>query len=71
MEQVPNQNSDFEARKDEFLAKYKLLIDEYKIDWISFPVYRPTDNGAWELTIQTQPADTSNQSIKSPFVAKA
>ena len=58
----------FEQRKTEFLAKYKSLIDEYQVDWLSFPMFRPNNEGIWEVVIQTKLADTKGQGIISPFV---
>ncbi len=59
---------DFDQRKTEFLAKYKELIDQYKVDWMSFPMFQPNEQGKWDVIINTQLADTSNQPVKSPFI---
>lgn len=67
-EAIPPAKTDVQIRKDAFLEKYKALIDEFKIDWMSYPVMTPNDKGTWDFTIQTQLADTANQPIKSPFV---
>lgn len=60
-------NKDLEIRRNEFLKRYKVLIDEMKLDFMSFPVLLPTKEGHYELRIQTDLMDTSNIAIPSPF----
>ena len=68
MEPTVEAKNEVQVRKDAFLEKYKALIEEYKVDWMSYPVMMPNDRGTWDFTIQTQLADTKDQLIKSPFI---
>lgn len=58
---------EFNERREEFLKKYKDLIDEFKVDFVSHPVLLPTKDGHYEFRIQTDISDTANMSIPSPF----
>jgi len=62
------ENKEFEERKSQFIKEYKELIDKYRIDWMSFPMFTPNEKGTWEITIQTHPVDTKNSPVKSPFI---
>ncbi len=56
-----------EERKAAFLEKYKLLIDEYKVDFVTLPGYMPDAQGGWKFVINTQIVDTTEEPTKSPF----
>lgn len=61
-------DKDFDTRKTEFLEKYKALIDEYHVDFLSIPKYVPgTDGRSWGLILDTQIMDTTDSPVKSPF----
>ncbi len=59
---------EFEKKKAEFLEKYKALIDEYQLDFASFPVLVPNAQGVFEIRINTDVIDTAHRPIKSPFI---
>lgn len=52
----------------DFLKDYEVLIKKYKMDFASYPVWVPNDQGQWVTVIQTQTVDTSKQPIKSDFL---
>lgn len=60
-----------EAQKEQqeriqlFLKEYGELTQKHKVDFVNFPMFSPNENGTWDIRIQTQPVDTSNQPIKS------
>lgn len=61
------EKTEFEVRKQEFLVKYKNLIDECKVDLFSYPTYTPDGAGGFKTVIVTNIVDTSNTPVKSPF----
>lgn len=61
-------------RAQEFLTKYKALVDEMQIDLATYPVFVPDGQGGFKVIVQTTPVDITNQPNqpkKSPFVADA
>ena len=59
-----------------FLKEYEELTVKHKVDFINFPMWVPEQKsdqspgqGGWRLVIQTQPVDTTDQPVKSPFIA--
>ena len=58
-------------RAQEFLTKYKALVDEMQIDLATYPVFVPDGQGGFKVIVQTTPVDITNQPKKSPFVADA
>lgn len=61
------ETAEFEERKKVFLERYKIIIDELKVDIFSFPQYVPDGQGGFKTIVQTNIVDTSNQPVKSPF----
>jgi len=61
------QPTDFEKRREEFLIRYKQLIDEFHIDFVSQPMFVPNDRGTWELVVRTELADTTEVPVRSPI----
>ncbi len=61
------QEAEFVKRRDEFLQRYKALIDELEVDFISIPQYVPNDKGTWETLITSQVMDKKNQLTPSPI----
>lgn len=51
-----------------FMKRYEELVNELHVDFVNYPLFQPNQQGKWEITVQTQPVDTANQPIKSPFV---
>lgn len=60
-----------EERVSLFTAGYKKLIEEYKVDMVTIPVYVPMQGGGWVTMLQSKPMDISEalkeEPIKSPF----
>lgn len=52
-----------------FTEEYKKLIDKYKVDMVTIPVYVPAAGGQWVTMLQARPMDISilEESVKSPF----
>ena len=68
---VPAQpTSDFDQRRESFVKEYGELVDKYKTDWASYPVYVPDGQGGFRTLVQNTPVDITNQPKKSPFVAE-
>jgi hypothetical protein len=59
---------DFEKRRDEFLKRYKKLIDELQVDFASFPMYIPNEKGSFDVFVQTNVVDRKDQMVKSPII---
>lgn len=64
---MSNTDEGLEARKQEFLQQYKALIDEFKLDFMSRPIWIPDGQGGWKLVIETIIADTTDHPVPSPF----
>ncbi len=60
-------NEESKKRIESFFEAYKKLVDEHKVDLMTYPMFVPNDKGTWELKIETRPVDTTNQPVKSPL----
>jgi hypothetical protein len=60
--------SNVQERIDAFIKDYGELRSKHKVDIASSPSFVPNDRGTWELVINMQPVDVSNELIKSPFI---
>ena len=58
-------------RIDSFIKEYGELVTKYKVDFANWPMFQPTKEGKWEITLQSQPVDIANQPVKCPFIEKA
>ncbi len=65
---TPEQQSEFAERRNKFLGRYKELITNLEVDFISYPEYIPTDKGTYEVRINTVVADQKYRAKPSPFV---
>lgn len=54
------------ARIDAFIKDYGELRSKHKVDIAAAPSFVPNERGTWELVINMQPVDVSNELIKSP-----
>lgn len=61
----------FEERKEEFLKKYKELVDELKVDVGSAPQFFPIGGGAFGIMLAKDIVDLENQPIPSPLTAES
>lgn len=55
----------------EFLDKYKSLVDEMSVDFATYPVFIPDGHGGFKIIVQTTPVDISkkpDEGVPSPFV---
>lgn len=52
-----------------FIKDFGELRDKHKVDIAAWPMYVPNDKGTFDLKIQMQPIDISEQPTPSPFVA--
>ena len=57
----------------EFLEKYKALVDEMQIDFATYPVFTPDGQGGFKVIIQNTPIDITpkekkEEGVPSPFV---
>ena len=55
----------------EFLEKYKALVDEMKMDFATYPMFVPDGNGGFRVIIQSTPVDITpktDEPVPSPFV---
>lgn len=67
MNELPT--DDFKNRRQEFLTGYGKLVEEFKCDFLTRPVFIPSndENRTWHFTFDTQVMDTSDAPIVSPF----
>jgi len=63
------EKKDLQVRTDAFIEAYKKLVEDHKIDFVTFPMFQPTDKGTWEIIVKTQAVDASQLSTPSPFIA--
>ena len=68
MSETPEVKNDAQERGQAFLKEYKELTEKHKIDFATYPMFRPTQNGAFEIVMQSTPIDITNQPKPSPFV---
>ena len=54
-----------QERIQAFIKEYGELTKKHKVDFVNFPMFTPNDKGSWDIVIQTQPVDTTNQPVKS------
>lgn len=61
----------------EFLEKYKALVEDLKVDFASYPVFTPDGQGGFRVVLQSTPVDLSTlqkpeekkeEGVPSPFV---
>jgi len=57
----------------EFLERYKALVDEMKVDFATYPVFTPDGQGGFRVIMQSTPIDITpkekkEESVPSPFV---
>ena len=51
---------DFNERKEEFLKKYKELIEEFKVDILAVPNFYHDGNGVFRITTLQNIVDTKS-----------
>ena len=65
-----DQTEEAKARIEAFTKEYKELVDKHKVDFANWPLFSPTKDGKWEITLQSMPIDIKEQGIKSPFIMR-
>lgn len=58
------QNKDIEL----FIKEYGELVEKHKVDFANYPMFQPTKDGKWEITIQSQAISIKDRPMVSPFV---
>jgi hypothetical protein len=62
-------NETINPKIQEFLEKYKALVDEMKVDFASYPVFVPDGQQGFKVVIQSTPIDiTPKEATPSPFI---
>ncbi len=56
------------ARIQDFIKDYGDLVQKYKVDFATYPMFVPDGNGAFKILTQTTPVDIGNQPIRSEFM---
>lgn len=64
------QQKDIAKRQEEFKKEYIELTKRLEIDFASYPVFVPSENGTFMVTLQTTLADRKYASVPSPFTDK-
>lgn len=64
-ELTSEQQEDATKRVGDFLQRYKALIDELQVDFVSYPMFQPNDKGTYDIVIQTHPVDRKHLPQKS------
>lgn len=62
------EGDEVQDRIDAFVKDYGEMRSKHKVDIAAAPSFVPNDRGTWELMINMQPVDISNELIKSPFI---
>lgn len=57
-------------KKLEFIKRYGELTQEMKLDFATYPVWVPDGQGGFKTVVQSTVVDTSNQPVKSNFIAE-
>lgn len=60
--------NEWDTRKSSFLEEYKVLIDKYNVDFVSFPVFIPTKGGIFNVAIQTEVMDKGMMGTPSTII---
>lgn len=56
-----------------FLKEYGELVEKYKYDFATYPVFVPDGQGGFKIVVQSTPIDISKmpeKPVESPFIAK-
>lgn len=59
-----------QERITKFVEAYGKLTKKFNCDFVAYPVFVPDGHGAFKVVLQQSPVDTTNQPVKSPFIAK-
>jgi hypothetical protein len=68
MSETPESKNDLMERGQAFLKEYKELTEKHRIDFATYPIFRPTASGAFELVVQSTPVDITGQGTPSSFI---
>lgn len=63
------ESDDFNRRKEEFLEGYGKLVEEFRCDFLTRPMFAPSNDASrsWQFVFDTQVVDTTNMSVPSPL----
>lgn len=61
----------FQERVQIFFLEYGELVKKHDIDFATYPMFVPDNNGGFRIVCQNTPVDIKGQPIKSPFVSKS
>ena len=56
------------ARIQDFIKDYGDLVQKYKVDFATYPMFVPDGSGSFKIITQTTPVDIGNQPIRSEFM---
>lgn len=57
-------------RAEKFVEGYKKLVEEFDIDFASYPNFVPNERGTFDIVVQSIPVDVTNRPKPSPFIEK-
>ncbi len=61
------QKEDINKRIEEFKKEYAILMDKYQVDFVSYPMYVPTERGTFETFQAVTIADKKYAPVPSPL----
>ena len=66
--------NEINPKTQQFLEKYKALVDEMQMDFATYPVFTPDGQGGFKVIIQNTPVELpareekKEEGVPSPFV---
>lgn len=66
-----NETNDSQKRIEEFMNRYGALVKELDVDLVNYPVFVPTEDNTFSVSIQVRPMDLRGDSVPSPFMRES
>lgn len=65
---APTAQETANERMNFFIKEYGELVAKHQMDFATYPMWQPDQNGGFRTVIQSTPVDVSGQQMKSPFI---
>ena len=67
---MENEKQSVEPTKlEKFVAEYGELVKKHNVDFISYPVFVPSENGEFKVRVVTQPVSTDQNKTVKDFIS--
>lgn len=63
------QNEQKPDKLQAFVQAYGDLVKLHNVDFATYPMFEPDEQGGFKITVKTTPVDLSTQPVKSEFMA--